>query len=408
MIFKTRNLFKGFLFLFIMILIFVVSRKGQNNDHLTNHGDTSQATSILESELKNSTVKKSTRKATDDKSEVYVDKSLQEHAVDIIHKYLKNEASISEVLEALEAVEDLTAQHSLWPRFVDKARFEDYEKIITHLVSKTNTSVASSAIHNMAINAVKADGDVDFSIIFGLIPEGRLRGVALDAIMATGSEHFMKWANLLKETENNLDGDHLDGVALPDHPLHSCTDSQLIQLYNAFCGPGKSAVSYILRTRAVKEDISTVSSFMINNDYPKNIVREVLDSKLSKYPKDKLLAYDGNSIPDQGSDQFIAAIASRIDSVSGQGASIDWLVSRNPYDKGRMAFDERVKYGLGVSPDAVAKKIVSITDDRYRNRGYYLLAEFLNRPEEKELRTQWIQAISDEKLKSEAMRKFGK
>lgn len=390
---------------FLLILIFVFKLNNPKLDLSTKNNDTIAATRVVEHE--NSNVTETKHKEADDGAEVSVDKSQQQHAVDVIHKYLKHEANISEVLEALESVEDMRAQHSLWPRFVDKARFEDYEKILEHLVSKTNASVASSAIHNMAINAVRAD-EVDLDKLCKLIPEGQLRATALEAILATGSEYFAKWKSVIIATEHNLEGDHLDSVVFPDHSLHGCTNSQLIELHEAFSGPGKSAMSYILHKRAKSKDISTVNDFMIASNYPKKIFREVLDDKLSKYPKDKLLAYDENSIPGQGSDQFIAAVASRIDAISNRGASIDWLVSRTSYSNGQMAFDERVKHGLGLSPDAVAEKVVHIADDNYRNRGYYLLAEFLSRPEEKEIRTKWINAISDEKLKSEAMSKFNK
>jgi hypothetical protein len=400
---STRSIL--ILILFLVILSVIIVFNNREKHQIAQHIDTGLVPRIVDTNNSHNIAK---HKDRDEREEAKADDLLKQHAKELINKYIANKATLTEVLGALEAVEDLTAQHSLWPYFVDHAKLEDYEMIVTHLVSKTNTSVASSAIHNLTLNAARADGKVDLKKVCELIPEGRLRAVALTSILSSGSKYFMNWVSLLVETEHNLGGEHLGVTVIDtDHGLHSCNNSQLIQLYNAFSGPGKSTVSYILRTRAAQEDISTVNGFMINNHYPTNLVSEVLNVKLSKYSKDKLLTYNENSLPDQASGQFIAAVASRIDTLANQGASLDWLTTQISYNKGRIAFDERIKFGLGLSSETVAKKIVAITDDRYRNRGYYLLAEFLSRPEEKELRSQWINAITDEALKAEAIKKFG-
>jgi hypothetical protein len=331
---------------------------------------------------------------------------------DVAMRYNNGTATISEVADVINVSNSNTNTEVRWQWFIDDhLKVKDFDAMMNLIASEINPDIAATLSQILTSKALRANS-VDMSKLLDIIPEGRLRRYALVAFLKDAtSDQIIKYAEYLKVNENIDKGNLWVRTIVGETGIDSCNADQLKILYGLFVGPGKYWVAQELAQQARKNSssLTTLGEYMTANDYPKEIRSNILRSIVSKYDKNALLSFKPSKIqidPDSSS-LFLREVSKRIVDLTNYQTATDWIVNNDKSDQVHSVYDETMKDWLKFSSDSAAKKITTIEDPYYRNRGYFLLAEYLHRPEEKELRSQWINAITDEVMKAEAIKKFG-
>lgn len=328
---------------------------------------------------------------------------------EVITRYNEGGATLSEVAEVINLSQSSIGGR--WGMFIyENLKVKDFDAMMDLIANEINPDIASTLSQTLTRKALQ-NNNIDVGKLLDIIPEGRLRRYALSTFLEEAtSDQIIKYAEYLKLNEN-IDGGNLwVRKIVGETGIDSCSVDQLKILYGLFVGPGKNWVAQEMAQQALKNSssLSALGDYMTENKYPPDIRSNVISWVVSKYDKNALLNVKSSEIDSENASLFLSEASKRIVDLTNYQTAIDWIINNNKSTESHLAYDNRIKDWLRFSPDAAAKKIMTIEDAYFRNRGYFMLAEFLSRPEEKELRSQWINAITDETLKADALKKFGK
>lgn len=329
---------------------------------------------------------------------------------EVVMRYDNGAATLPEVADVINMSNSSSNIEGRWQMFInDHLKVKDFDAMMNLIAGEINPDIAATLSQILTTKALRNDS-VDMSKLLDIIPEGRLRRYALVAFLEDAtSDQIIKYAGYLKANENIDEGNLWVRTIVGETGIDSCNADQLKILYGLFVGPGKHWVAQELAQQARKNSssLTTLGEYMTANDYPKEIRSDILCSIVSKYDKNALLSVKPSQIDPENSSLFLREASKRIVGLTNYQTATDWIVNNEKSTELHLAYDETMKDWLKFSSDSAAKKITTIEDSYFRNRGFYLLAEYLHRPEEKELRSQWINAITDETMKAEAIKKFG-
>jgi hypothetical protein len=328
----------------------------------------------------------------------------------VVKRYRNGFATISDVADVINASSSNSSIGSLWQMFINEdLRVDDFHSMMTLIADEVNPSNAAMLAKSLTERALGTNS-VDLGTLLDILPEGRLRRYALESFLENATpEIIIKYSKYLSINENVDGGNLWVRSIVSDRGIDTCNTEQLKKLYSLFSGPGKYWLKQIMQHQAIEKSSSFASmgEYMTTNDYPIELRGDIFRAIFSKFDKNKLLNLKPSETNSDNDDIFVNEVSKRLVDLTNYQTAVEWIVNNLDSTEGSMAFDNRMKDWFRYSADAAAKKITTLENTYYKNRGYYLLAEYLNRPEEKDIIMQWINAISDEALKAEAIKKFG-
>ena len=325
---------------------------------------------------------------------------------DLVDSYASGEVAANLIVDKLMLNPDSYRYESLWLYFIGKLKADDFHYILTHVTTKVNHSVGATLVRKMTSLAIEKEMDVNN--VIDSIPEGLMRRYALEQLLRSSGKNILKWSKIIVANEN-IDHGHLwDDTWSEGVGLDACNSGDLSLLYGLFVGPGKQQAKAILIDRASKisGSLAEVGKFMAEEGYDDTVKSIIYDMRVKEMKVDELSAISLDKYPSGEAPNIARQAAKIIADKRTPHEAVDWLLTQ-PREYTGMAFNAVVVNWLKLSPEEATKQISDIADNEYRDRGFLLIADYLNRPEEKEIRLRWINAIHDSDLKNQTLKKYG-